>query len=220
MTLPDCPKSVLLVDDDPEMHVGMRIILPAAYALTCAASGEEGIEINRNGHYPVVILDLNMRGLDGVETLRVLRESDEFQKVIILTGFDSKNSAISCVNLGAFRYLVKPFRVVELVKVVELAFDRYAREVAAFSQFIDSPERLAGLGLRERESEVVFWAALGESNLEIADRLGISPRTVEKHLERAFNVLGVGSRAKLGGCLRKLIGRASPPGRLHGGDGT
>lgn len=213
MTLPDCPKSILLIDDDPEMHEGMRIILPKDFALTCAESGERGIELSRDGDYPVVILDMNLRGMNGVETLRVLRKADEFQKVIVLTGFDSKTSAISCVNLGAFRYLLKPFRVAELVGVVNLAYERYAREVAAFAQYIDSPARLVDLGLRGREAEAVYWAALGESNLEIGDRLGISHRTVEKHLERAFGILGVDSRAKLGGRLRKLVGRL-PDARL------
>lgn len=94
-------RKLLFVDDDPEMHAAMRLILDDTHELTCVFSGDEAVALVSSEIFPVVLLDLQMQGLSGLETLSRLKEKDEQQKVIILTGFDTKENAIEALNLGA-----------------------------------------------------------------------------------------------------------------------
>ncbi len=199
---------VLLIDDDPDMHEGMRIVLDD-FSVISAHSGQEALEIVRSERFPVVVLDLNLTGMDGIEPLRQLRQIDEVQKVIVLTGYDSKESAIASLNLGAFRYILKPFRLGEFIAILREALERHRLKSAAFSGHLEGSESLHLLQLSQREAEVVFWAVQGESHQEISERLSISTRTVEKHLQRAFDALQVSSRSKLGPRIRELAQRGS-----------
>ncbi len=97
------------------------------YRVMAVASGEEAIQAANSGHYPVVILDLCMQGLSGIDTLRQLKSIDENQKVIILTGYQSMESAIDALNLGAYNYLTKPFDMRHLRQVVNEGFRVYQR---------------------------------------------------------------------------------------------
>ncbi|MBE2204083.1 MAG: response regulator transcription factor [Chthoniobacterales bacterium] len=192
-------KKLLFVDDDLEMHSGMRFILDTDYDLTCVFSGEEAVAASASEIFPVVLLDLQMNGLSGLETLKLLLKAEnDPQKVIILTGNDTKESAIKALNLGAFRYLLKPFQKDELHDTLHAAFKRYRfeRDVLLRPKQISS-DYLKELGLGKRSAEIALLAAQGESNREIANQLKITERTVEKQMQGIFSVLNVSSRAKL-----------------------
>lgn len=198
-------KKLLLVDDDPQMHVGMRFILGDDYELTCVFSGEEAVASASSEIFPAVILDLQMRGLSGLETMKLLlKEENAPPKVIILTGHDTKESAIAALNLGAFRYLVKPFRRDELQENLDAAYERYNIEVAIRSRSATGfEEDFSKYGLSKRQHEIAKLVVQGDTNRGIAERLKISPRTVEKHMQRVFSALNVSSRAKLAALVRK-----------------
>jgi DNA-binding NarL/FixJ family response regulator len=192
-------KKLLFVDDDLEMHAGMRFILDDDYDLTCVISGEEAVAVAASEVFPAVLLDLQMNGLSGLETLKLLlKAKHEPQKVIILTGNDTKESAIQALNLGAFRYLVKPFQKEELHETLQAAFERYRfeRDVLIRPKQISS-DHLQKLGLSKRRVEIALLATQGESNREIATQLKITERTVEKQMQGIFSLLNVSSRAKL-----------------------
>jgi len=191
------------VDDDPEMHFFMNFALDGTCSLKSAFSGREALKAVSREEFPVVILDLQMEGLSGIETLARLQARNERQKIIILTGKDTKESAIAALNLGAFHYLVKPFQNGDLHEVLEKAFERYEKETPLFPGRLSS-HRLQTYGLSERESQIAFHAIRGETNPEIASRLRISHRTVEKHMEQIFSVLKVASRAKLVAKFREI----------------
>lgn len=87
--------------------------------------------------------------------------------------------------------------------VIKRGFELYERETGTSSCKVTAPEQLRPLGLSRRESEIAFWAHEGESNKAIGERLGLSPRTVEKHMESVFKKLGINSRVKL---LREFHG--------------
>lgn len=188
-----------MVDDDPAMHEGLRFILGSQYDLTCVFSGEEALEATSKEVYPVVLLDLYMEGLSGLETLKhLLKEENEPQKIIILTGNDTKDSAIQALNLGAFRYLMKPFQKEELESALQSAFHRYHRETGiARGPAKLSLEYLQVQGLSQRQSEIALLSIQGASNREIGKQLKISERTVEKHMQGIFSLMKVNSRAKL-----------------------
>jgi two-component system, NarL family, nitrate/nitrite response regulator NarP len=199
-------KKLLFVDDDPEMHSGMHFILGASYDLTCVFSGEEGIAVAAKEKFPVVILDLQMRGLSGLETLQsLLKAGNEPQKIIILTGHDTKENAIKALNLGAFRYLIKPFKKNELHDALDAAFERYRFERNVhFRPKQISSDYLNEFGLTKRRAEVALLVVQGESNREIASQLKITERTVEKQLQWIFSLLNVSSRAKLIAKINKM----------------
>jgi len=195
---------VLIIDDEPDMRLGLKMILGDNYLIGEASSGEEGIIEASNGEYPVVILDLAMKGLPGIETLELLRRMDESQKVIILTGHGSQETAISAVNMGAFKYVLKPVGSKLMRRLVEEAFAAYEKQIGRRRRQASTPEKLEGLGLSPREAQVAHWVIQGEGNREIALRLDISPRTVEKHLEAVQETLGVNRRGKIASRVREL----------------
>lgn len=199
-------RALLYVDDDPEMHQVMRLILGDAYDLTCVFSGDDAIVLSSLENFPVVILDLMMPGLSGLETLKFLQDKNELQKVIILTAHDTKKTAIEALNHGAFRFLIKPFENGELHGHLEEAFDRHKRDSDVREKKISLRELLRK-GLSRRQSEIALLAIQGESSQEIGENLGISQRTVEKHLQMIFSVLNVPSRSKLLAKLAKGVGQ-------------
>ncbi len=200
-------RRILIVDDDPDIHQVLSLCLGDEYDLTAVTSGEEAVSLARSEIFPVVILDLNLSGICGIQTLRALKEINEFQSVILLTGRDTKESAIDAVNYGAYKYVTKPFRLPSFKRLIEDGFVRYEHETKAFALRIGDPSELAAIGIVGRAAEVAFWVIRGESNPEIARRLEISPRTVEKHLQSVYALLGIGNRAKLVPKIQELYAR-------------
>jgi len=111
-------RKLLVVDDEPLVRQTLDYCLRDDYEVTVVASGEEAIAASLREDYPVVILDLCMEGLSGIETLKRLKQIRESQSIIILTAYESTESAISALNLGAFNYLTKPFERVHLKEII------------------------------------------------------------------------------------------------------
>jgi len=122
-------RKLLVVDDEPLIRETLRFCLEDSYDITSVGSGEEAIAASLREDFPVVILDLCMQGLSGLETLRRLKEIRESQNVIILTAYQSMESAISALNLGAFNYLTKPFDRVNLQEVIARGYDVYDQQI-------------------------------------------------------------------------------------------
>lgn len=194
-------RKLLIVDDEEQVHRGLRCLLEKDYEITSAMSGEEALVLARQHEYPVVILDLCMGGISGVDTLRVLKARNASQQVIILTGHACLENSRMCLNLGAFQYLLKPEGVGELPPLVVEAFQRYARNTHLRTQRDISLDDLRAFGLARREAEVALLRIRNMNNSEIAALLDLSVRTVEKHARFAFEKLGLprrrGTRAKI-----------------------
>ena len=197
-------KSLLVIDDDEEIHHLLRFCFSEEYDFQFASSGEDALKLAERREYPVVSLDLNLPGKSGMEILPELRRINPIQKIIILTGHASKESAISAVNQGAFKYIEKPFAHAEFKAVIQEGFDRYAQEKTLTATAPPSLSELIRRGLNSREAEIACLAIQGETNLEIAENLHISRRTVEKHFEAIFSKLKINSRMKLAPQVRKL----------------
>ena len=136
------PRKVLIVDDEPLVRQTLAYVLQDEYEVVTVASGEEAIEASARESFPVVILDLCMEGLSGIETLRRLRKAREDQNVIILTAYESMDTAISALNLGAFNYLTKPFERAHLKQIISRGFDLYEAHSARAQ---DMQQRLMGV---------------------------------------------------------------------------
>jgi DNA-binding NtrC family response regulator len=116
---------VLVVDDERPTRLLMEKELPrAGYAVTSAASGEEALEQIRSADFDVILLDLKMPGIGGMEALRRIHESGASAEVVILTGHPDVESAIQAMKLGAYDYLTKPFRLSEVEEVIRRAAEK------------------------------------------------------------------------------------------------
>lgn len=190
----------MVVDDDLDIPEVFSMCLDDRYEVTGFPSGEEAITAAKEACYPIAILDLKMKGLSGIEVMRQLREICPRQQIIIFTGFASTESAIESLNLGAFQYLQKPFRIATMQAIVARAADRYRRETSRAAEC--SVEYLQSLGMRTREIDVVREIIDGKSTSEIARKFFISRRTVETHVQNIFSRLKVSSKVALIAKLR------------------
>ena len=119
------PSRILIVDDERAICNGCRLALSEkGYAVEACMSGREGIDAVLQGPYDVVLLDLRLHDLDGMEILRALRNKKPEVYVIIMTGYSSVQSAVEAIKLRAFDYLIKPFSDDDLLLAVERAIEK------------------------------------------------------------------------------------------------
>ena len=179
----ECAPRTLVVDDDVEMHKAIEFGLGDELSVDFAQSGEEAIGMARQRHFPVVILDLSLPVLSGLETMEMLRAAWRYHKFIILTGYPDTSSAINALNGGAFRHFVKPLKFNLLREAVLLAHCSYEKEVSGEIVQTPSLKGLKGLGLTPRETDVAAGILQNKANEAIARDLNISVRTAEKHCQ-------------------------------------
>lgn len=191
--------SVLLVDDHPLMRKGLSQLLkfePEFSAISEASNGADAIaEVLRN-EPDLVILDLNMKGLSGLDTLKALRNDGCTSVIVILTVSDSPSDIHAIVQAGADGYLLKDGEPEELVDQLKLAMTgekAYSEQVRQFlNQSRDQTSPLSVL--TEREMQILHQVAKGLRNKQIAETLYISEATVKVHLKNLLKKLGVESR--------------------------
>lgn len=200
---------VLLADDQALVRAGFRALLDAQDDMEVvaeAADGAEAVALTAEHAPDVILMDIRMPGMDGLEaTRRIAATSDA--RVIMLTTFDLDEHVFEALSLGAAGFLVKDTEPTELLRGVRVVAAGDAlltpsvtrRLIAEFaSQRPRSGPAPAELEeLTEREREVVGLVALGLSNDEIAERLVISSATAKTHVSRAMMKVGARDRAQL-----------------------
>jgi DNA-binding NtrC family response regulator len=121
------PSSILMVDDDaPFRHVMSGELQRLGYEVATAASGEDAVQCVATGEHDVVLLDLRLPGMSGLDTLRIINASAPATEVIMLTGHGSIDTAIEAIRIGAFDYVVKPCPLDELDVRIQRALERRA----------------------------------------------------------------------------------------------
>ena len=204
--------SVLLADDQALVRAGFRALLDAQPDIEVVAEandGREAIALAAEHAPDVVLMDIRMPGLDGLEATRRIDADPALAgvRVVMLTTFDLDEHVFEALSCGASGFLVKDTEPTELLRAVRvvaagealLAPSVTRRLIAEFaSQRPRSGPPPAALDeLTEREREVVALVALGLSNDEIAERLVISPATAKTHVSRAMMKVGARDRAQL-----------------------
>ncbi len=123
---------ILVVDDDPGIRESFRLILEDSYDVLCVPDGGQALETLRSYQVDLVLLDIRLPDMDGIEVLERLRTLDEHLDVILVTAVQTVRTAVSAMKLGAFDYLTKPFEEEEILSVVRRALEKRAldREVA------------------------------------------------------------------------------------------
>ncbi|GII01202.1 response regulator [Planobispora takensis] len=202
---------VMLVDDQELLRTGFRMVLqaqPDIEVVAEAADGRAAVEAARAGGVDVVLMDVRMPVMDGVEATRLIRAADEAPRVLILTTFDLDEYAFAALKAGASGFLLKDVPPADLVSAIRsvhsgdsvVAPSTTRRLLERFAVHLPSPgeARAPALpGLTAREREVLVLVARGLSNLEIAERLELAEATVKTHLGRVLAKLGLRDRAQV-----------------------
>jgi DNA-binding NarL/FixJ family response regulator len=206
--------SVLLADDQPLLRRGFRMILEAEGDLIVvaeAADGEEAVDLARRHAPDVVLMDIRMPGLDGIEATQRITAADTHVRVLVLTTFDLDEYAFGALRAGASGFLLKDVRPAELVaalrtvaagdavispRVTRRLLEEYTRVLPlSASQMQERYPQLSAL--TEREREVLIAVARGLSNAEIAASLFVSEATVKSHVGRILAKLGLRDRVQV-----------------------
>lgn len=194
---------VLLADDHPIVRAGIRNLLeraPGIQVVGEASGGEEALQLVDELEPDVLLLDMEMPDLKGVEVAQRLRASNSPVRILALSAYDDRQYILELLASGAAGYLVKeevPETIIEAVRGVARGEQGWvSRRVA--SQMADwlHMDEQGKMGLTTREVEVLRLVVAGKTNQEIGIALGISEKTVEKHLEGVFSKLGVASRVE------------------------
>lgn len=190
---------VLIVDDHPVVRDGIRGIFEADARFSVvgeAGDGEQAIARLERDHADVVLMDLRMPRMGGVEAITAIRRRWPEVKVVVLTTFDSDSDVLPAIEAGATGYLLKDASADELRAATAAASDGrpvIAASVAGHLVQRVGPDRSAALSPRERE--VLALVADGATNRQIGARLHVSETTVKTHLMHIFGKLGVRDRA-------------------------
>ena len=204
MTVPTPPHAeravVLLIDDAPDtVRMIAEALDDAGYTVLVATDGATALQRVERVIPDAVLLDACMPGMDGFETCRRLKRAPGMRTVpvIFMTGLAETERLVEGLSAGGVDYLVKPVVPDELVARLQ-AHLRVAREMNAAMRSRGEDAAPAAVllpnPLTQREMDVLQWVACGKTNRDVAEILGMSPRTVNKHLEHIYEKLGVETR--------------------------
>ncbi|GGM76649.1 DNA-binding response regulator [Thermopolyspora flexuosa] len=199
---------IVIVDDDPMVRTGLRLILGGAPDLELAGEagdGRQAVEVVRTVRPDVVLMDIRMPVQDGLVTTEQLLAEPNPPRVLVLTTFDADDLVLRALRLGASGFLLKdtpPPKMIEAVRAVargEPALSpSVTYQVIAAATGARRPEAREELSrLTERELEVAIEVARGSSNAEIAERLHMSVATVKANISRIFAKLGTDNRVQV-----------------------
>lgn len=207
---------VLVVDDDALVRSGLLMILggaPDIEVVAQASDGQEGVDAARLHRPDVVLMDIRMPRLNGLEALEVIDSWRDPPKVIVLTTFDADDHVARALAAGASGFLLKdtpPAAIIEAIRKVAdgepmLSPSVTARLIAQLTAGA-APDRVRAARARlarltEREQEVAIAVGAGLSNAEIAARLYLSVPTVKAHIGRLFTKLEVTNRVQVAICV-------------------
>lgn len=203
---------VLLTDDDPLVRAGLGLILggaPGIEVVAEASDGREAVATVRERPVDLVLMDLRMPVMDGIEATRVITNEPSPPKVVVLTTFDADDHIVRALAAGAAGFLLKdtpPPRIVQAIQAVmagepilsPAVTANLIRQVTAdgADQRRTTAERLVAT-LTERELDVAHAVGQGRSNAEIAAELFMSLATVKAHISRIFAKLDASNRVQV-----------------------
>jgi len=204
--------NLILADDHALVRAGTRQLLerqPDLRVVGEAADGEEAVRLAKELKPHLVVMDVRMPRMSGVEATRRIKQEVPEVAVLVLTAHDDDEYVFALLQAGANGYLLKTAEMDELVKAIrtvaagQSALDPTVagKVVAQFTSGRSLPDVLADVkdeyeGLTEREMEILRLVGRGLTNREVGQQLYISDRTVQAHLSNIFSKLGVGSRTE------------------------
>jgi DNA-binding NarL/FixJ family response regulator len=200
---------ILIADDHPVVRLGVRNLLDADQFKVVgeANDGRHAVELTRQLHPDILLLDLAMPRLPGLEVLRELTGTQPAVNVIVLTAKIEKPQLLEALQLGARGILLKDSAPNDLVKAVHaVAAGQYWMGQSAVASLVEVinllddhevPEPRKTFGLTPRELQIVAAVVEGRTNRDIGEKFSISEETVKRHLTNIFDKLGISTRLEL-----------------------
>jgi DNA-binding NarL/FixJ family response regulator len=200
---------VILADDQPLVRAGLRRMIDQAPDIDVAAeagTGAEAVQLAKDTRPDVVVMDIRMPGMDGVEATQLITAGDARTRVLVLTTFDDDDYVYGALRAGASGFLVKDMALEDIltaIRVVAAGDAMIAPGVARrlIAQFASQPRTDRKprelTGITDREREVLRLVGLGMSNAEIAAALYITVGTAKTHVARLLAKLGARDRVQL-----------------------
>lgn len=196
------PIQVVIVDDHLIVREGLAALLEAFPDMKLAgeaASGEEAIELCARVRPDVVLMDLLMPGMGGINAIRALRQVQPDIQILVLTSYKEKEYVRGALEAGAIGYLLKNLSASELAQAIRSASvgePTVATEATRALIDVVTQPVAPGADLTERERQVLSLITKGLSNTQIAVQLELSPSTVKNHISRIFSKMGVATRTE------------------------
>ncbi|HVJ07806.1 MAG TPA: response regulator transcription factor [Acidisarcina sp.] len=195
--LPGSPIQILIVDDHPVVRAGLTSMLgtqPELNVIGSASSGEEALDMLRQATPDVLLLDLRMPGMSGVDTMLAIKRAGINTRIIILTSFETDEDIYRAVQAGAQGYLLKDTslrQMVDAIRAVDAGKRYFPSDIAS-----RLAERMMRTNLTSRELEILKMLAKGPTNKQIGHALGISDNTVRNHVNSIIEKLEVSDRTE------------------------
>ena len=204
MTATEAPSTVIVIDDHPLFRKGVCQLIALSDRLRLvgeASSGEDGLTLAQTADPDLILLDLNMKGMSGIDTLRALRDADLGARIIILTVSDAAEDLVAAIRAGADGYLLKDTEPEDLLaRMSEALAGRIVIDdsltgllARSLREEAQSAERSLA-HLTERERAILKCLATGLSNKLIGRELGIAEGTVKVHIKSLLRKLKFRSR--------------------------
>src|SRR5437868_1466878 len=193
---------ILIADDHPVFRYGLRALLqaePATQSVGEATTGDEAVGLATSLQPDVILMDINMPGINGIEATRRILATNPYINILVLTLFDDDDSVFATMRAGARGYLLKgaegdeTLRAIHAVSSGEAIFSpSIARRLMRYfgAPRLTAPPR-AFPDLTERERQILTLIAQGYTNMAIAEQLVLSPKTVRNHVSNIFSKLQV-----------------------------
>jgi DNA-binding NarL/FixJ family response regulator len=198
---------VLIVDDQALVRSGFRLIVETREDMSVVGEAENGVQavaLAAQLEPDVILMDVRMPGLDGIEATRQIVDSGSASRILVLTTFDLDEYVYAAIRAGASGFLLKDVRPVDLVEAIRLVAGGNAllgptvtrRLLEQFARPAPANGSAAVESLTERELEILCLLATGLSNAELAQRLVLSETTVKTHVSSVLRKLGVRDRVQ------------------------
>ena len=200
------PQTILIVDDHPLFRKGVIQLIQAAPEFRFvgeAASGRHGIQLAHSLHPDMILLDLNMKDMNGVEVLKEIKDAELDSRVIMLTMSDHAEDLMAALQAGADGYLLKDMEPEDLMQQLGEAArgkitisERLTQLLMTSLREKNRPTSLTEAGLTEQESRILEHLIAGKSNKLIARDMGIAEGTVKVHVKHLLKKLNLRSRVE------------------------
>ncbi len=203
----DSITTLIAIDDHPLFRKGVADLIGMEASLNMigeAASGEEGLVLAEEVHPDLILLDLNMKGMDGIETLKLLKDRVPDARVVMLTVSDNEEDVVAALRAGADGYLLKDMEPEDTLDYLrqaargKLVISERLTELLAHALRSEGshPSDVNQAGLTEREEQILSLIAQGLSNKMIARKLDITEGTVKVHVKHLLKKLNLRSRVE------------------------